>query len=496
MPPELSAEEHTAQIAPEKARERQDKFKNGAINLLSSSTTFEVGVDLGDLKAVFLRNVPPESFNYAQRAGRAGRRGTPGLVLTYCRRNPHDLYHYEQPVGRVINGVIHPPRLHMTNKKIILRHMIAVALSAFFKKNRIRFQKVQNFIGDWQSPQAAKDLYNFCKTNSKLHDSLCRIVPKDMHGRVGLENDAWIQNVAGTDSRLALVEEEVCADFTEMETLYKEYFEQRKNSWISRVGGRITTIENEKTLNFLSRKAVIPKYGFPVDVVELEVRSSDTRPAGVSLQRDLSQAIAEYAPGGKVVANKLEWESCGVKAVTGKAWPVRHYQSDDARNFTQWNEGDRAGQTGARKYLIPEFGFVTPLFKKPSEPQGRARRLYTTRPFFRGFDAQPETKTVLGVQVTKPFPECWSFYAKAGTGRAFTFVVPAEPTWRARKPRTGHRRIPNAKAPWSVSPWATSSPQTSCAYSFRGCINNGMHIPSPMQSCWVRRIHWKCRIPT
>ena len=145
LPPELHAEEHTAQIDAEEARQRQDRFKSGAIHLLSSSTTFEVGVDLGDLDSVFLRNVPPESFNYTQRAGRAGRRGTPGLVLTYCRRNPHDLYHYENPVDRVINGAIHPPRLHMTNEKIVLRHMVAVTLSAFFKENRVRFKNVEEF---------------------------------------------------------------------------------------------------------------------------------------------------------------------------------------------------------------------------------------------------------------------------------------------------------------------------------------------------------------
>ena len=92
-----------------------------------------------------------------------------------------------------------------------------------------------------------------------------------------------------------------------------------------------------------------------------------------------------------------------MKAVAGKAWPIWHYKYDDARNFKQWHEDDPSKPLGGRKYLIPEFGFVTPLFKRPKEPRGRARRLYTTRPFFQGFgeDAYPETKTFLGVRVTK-----------------------------------------------------------------------------------------------
>ena len=401
LPPALSAEEHTAQIDSDEARRRQDKFKNGDIHLLSSSTTFEVGVDLGDLEVVFLRNVPPEPFNYTQRVGRAGRRETPGLALTYCRRNPHDLYHYEDPESRVI-GKVRPPRLRLTNEKIILRHVAATALSAFFRENGGRFDTVKNFVGDWLNPRAASDLKAFCKGNVELADSLRHIVPVDMHVRTRLGDDAWIDNIAGPQSRFALMEAEVCADYNEMVFLRKKYFEQGgKDSFVSHIGKRMNTIATEQALNFLSRKAVIPKYGFPVDVVELDTHPRDGRPTGVALQRDLSLAIAEYAPGGKVVANKLEWESCGVKLVPDKAWPVRHYHYDSARNFGQWNEGDPAAPPSGQKYLIPKFGFVTPLFKQPKQPQGRARRLYTTRPFFPGFDTEPETKTALGVQVTK-----------------------------------------------------------------------------------------------
>ena len=406
LPPVLTSEEHTAQIDSDEARERQEKFKNGDIHLLSSSTTFEVGVDLGDLDTVFLRNVPPEPFNYIQRVGRAGRRKNPGLAVTYCRRNPHDLYHYENPVDRVIKGIVHPPHLQMTNEKIILRHMVATALSEFFRENRSRFNNVEDFVADWSEPCAASDLEQFCRNNDTLRDSLRRVVPESVHERVGLGGVSWIEKIAGPESRFARVEEEISSDYREIKMLIERFYKEKKYKKLSHLDRRKDTIAREKTLDFLSRKAVIPKYGFPVDVVELEIRYEGSSPSGVSLQRDLSQAIAEYAPGGKVVANKFEWKSHGLKKIANRTWTVRNYRYEDAQSFEQWDENDSSKRSGGNlKYLIPEFGFVTPFFEKPGKPHGRVQRLYTTRPFFRGFDNEvPETKTILGVQVTKAQP--------------------------------------------------------------------------------------------
>ena len=411
LPPVLHAEEHTAQIESNEARQRQDRFKKGETHLLSSSTTFEVGVDLGDLEVVFLRNVPPEPFNYTQRVGRAGRRETPGLALTYCRRNPHDLYHYEDPEKRVIEGKVRPPRLQMKNTKVIVRHIVAAALSAFFKapENRTRFGNVEALVGDWSSPRGVYDLKQFCENNKALKYSLDRIVPENMHQWTGLVDDSWIDKIAGSESRFSFVEAEVCADYDAMGKAKDNLIKEQPPKWTIKVGQmerRMKTIACERTLNFLSRKAVIPKYGFPVDVVELDTRLQNGHATGVSLQRDLSQAIAEYAPGGKVVANKKEWESCGVKVFPGKALPVRYYKYDDARKFTQSDEGSVCSSVSDRKYLSPIFGFVTPLFQSPKEPRGRAQRLYTTRPFFHGFveDVQHETKVMLGVQMTEAQP--------------------------------------------------------------------------------------------
>ena len=389
LPAELRAEEHTAQIDSDEARRRQDQFRADRIHLLSSSTTFEIGVDLGDLEVVFLRNVPPEPFNYTQRAGRAGRREKPGLALTYCRRNPHDLYHYEDPEMRVIEGAIQPPRLRMTNDKIILRHVAAAALSAFFRypSNLHRFYNVSTFIHDWDNPSAVSDLRRFCEGNLTLEDSLRRIVPLEMHDRIALDEGEWVETIAGPDSRFADAQAEVCADYQRIQAEVSQLSQTPGAAgWkIGQLIDRRNTIANTRALEFLSRKAIIPKYGFPVDVVELDTRPRREDSNGVSLQRDLSQAIAEYAPGGKVVANKKEWVSCGVKTIPGKQFPVKSYSYDDARTFEQSDETDHF----QRKYLQPAFGFVTPLFEKPKEPRRRPQRLYTTRPLLPGVRRRP-----------------------------------------------------------------------------------------------------------
>jgi ATP-dependent helicase YprA (DUF1998 family) len=84
----LEVKEHTAQLTNKAAKDYQEKFIRGEVNVLSSSTTFEMGVDVGGLKAVLLRNMPPKSSNYVQRAGRAGRRKDGVAVVVTGRPLP------------------------------------------------------------------------------------------------------------------------------------------------------------------------------------------------------------------------------------------------------------------------------------------------------------------------------------------------------------------------------------------------------------------------
>ncbi|MGK5093222.1 DEAD/DEAH box helicase [Deltaproteobacteria bacterium TL4] len=125
----LEAREHTAQVKNEQRRIREDRFKDGDLPILYCSPTMELGVDISDLNAVNMRNVPPSPANYAQRSGRAGRSGQPALVFTYCAAgNSHDQYFFKKP-QRMVAGQVLPPRLDLTNEDLIRSHIQAIWLA-------------------------------------------------------------------------------------------------------------------------------------------------------------------------------------------------------------------------------------------------------------------------------------------------------------------------------------------------------------------------------
>ena len=391
LPGILRVEEHTAQLDKEKAREFQREFKEGKIHILSCSTTFELGVDLGDLDTIFLRNVPPEAFNYAQRVGRAGRRsGYPGFAVTYCRRAPHDLYHFAEP-ERMLNGVVRPPVLSLRNEKIISRHITAVALSCFFRTFPERFRTVEQLTKDLEHPSGVADFRTFLSQNqNEIGESLRAIVPADMFAKVGLDDGEWMEKVAGEESRFALAEAEVSSDYRIVKRLETEAAHEGDYDIAKWARARAKTISSEDVLSFLSRKAVIPKYGFPVDVVELDTQRTQQNQEAfeVLLQRDLSIAISEFAPTSKLVANKKVWTSYGLKKVAEKEWPRKFYKRCARHNvFLQWDQGqdEPATPCGDRlvvsTYIVPSFGFVTTR-EKPKEPKSRTARMFSTRPYF------------------------------------------------------------------------------------------------------------------
>ncbi len=119
---------HSAQVSYEERQEREKRFKDGELPCLFCSPTMELGIDIADLQLLHLRNVPPTPANYAQRSGRAGRRGDPALILTYCAANSgHDQYFFHHQ-DDIVSGIVRPPQIDFNNEDLIKAHLHAIWL--------------------------------------------------------------------------------------------------------------------------------------------------------------------------------------------------------------------------------------------------------------------------------------------------------------------------------------------------------------------------------
>ena len=129
----LVAEEHSAQVPGDERREAETRFKSqdDQLNTLICTPTMELGIDIGGLSAVYLRNVPPSPANYAQRQGRAGRHGQPAYVATFCgtagKFGSHDQYFYRFP-ERIVAGSVSPPRFLLENLDLLEAHCNSLVL--------------------------------------------------------------------------------------------------------------------------------------------------------------------------------------------------------------------------------------------------------------------------------------------------------------------------------------------------------------------------------
>ncbi len=144
----LEAREHTAQVPYELRIDREDRFRRAALPILYCSPTMELGVDIAELNAVNMRNIPPTPANYAQRSGRAGRSGQPALVFSYCSTgSPHDRYFFKRP-ERMVMGSVTPPRLDLANEDLVRAHVQAIWLAETTQDLGCSLKDILDLAGD------------------------------------------------------------------------------------------------------------------------------------------------------------------------------------------------------------------------------------------------------------------------------------------------------------------------------------------------------------
>jgi hypothetical protein len=126
----LRPEEHTAMV-PHDERERLENLFKGdseAVNAFVCTPTLELGVDIGKLDAILMRNVPPLPANYWQRAGRAGRRHRMAVDITYCRPVSHDRAYFAEPL-KLLAGQVDPPAFNLRNELMVAKHVHAAVIT-------------------------------------------------------------------------------------------------------------------------------------------------------------------------------------------------------------------------------------------------------------------------------------------------------------------------------------------------------------------------------
>ena len=285
----VQATEHTAAISRNEARNIERWFQNlfrsseqpedHRINVLSVTTTMEMGIDIGSLLSVGLRNVAPSVANYQQRAGRAGRRGSAvATVVTYALDRSHDQYYFHKP-KEIVSEPPRVPTLYLSNETIARRHVRSLVLGGFFPP-WLAMGSSAGLFGAWGTVNRFLDGGGLAALEKQVKDKQ-RMLLK----RAGAVVDAPLK--------------------------------ERLGDWIAELPREVAVAAraanaNGDLLEALLSGGLLPKYAFPVDVVKLSIPeyegeedTYESQDFFSGISRDLRIALTEYAPGAEIIRGRF-----------------------------------------------------------------------------------------------------------------------------------------------------------------------------------------------
>ncbi len=399
----LHIKEHTGQLERKNQTKYQQWFQEKKISALSCSTTFEMGVDLGSLETVFLRNIPPSPANYIQRSGRAGRSwDSAAFCLTYCKLSSHDFTFYKNPLD-MIKGQITAPIFTAENEKIIRRHIYAVAFALFFKENEDVYNR--NNADIFLNKNGFERFCSFLNSSPLgLKQMLTKLITeKSLHENLEIESFGWTNELIGEDGILNACVKDYrdIVDFYEKEIKSSKNDLQTKADYERKLKNFRRSPDDNKGKNnlieFLVRGNILPKYGFPVDTAELHT-NSNLNLDGLNLQRDLQLAVSEYAPGSQVVADGKIYTSRYIKKnqfkTQGSDWEISYIaeckcgqmnyskiENDKNYNCVACNN---PVDSSWLKTIEPRKGFIAEKDPKNVSMSRRPEKIYRSEDFYLG----------------------------------------------------------------------------------------------------------------
>lgn len=338
-PVHITAEEHTAQLSQRDAgvvyattEEFELRFQDvplgetkPPVDILSCTTTMEVGIDIGALTAVGLRTVPPQRENYQQRAGRAGRRGTSvSSVLMFAQGGAHDAHYFANPTA-IISGAPREPRLNAENRRLVRRHVNSHLLQTFFHSQLDALTAEQQREIVEQRPGIMSAFGSADDFFTGSGDLSFGEFEKWMQSAVLVPTSGVIVEIAGwlparivdggkEERKRALVREIAEALLRQLKSI--------RDSWTSS-GVEVNGAEagDEATQGFLDLcfdRGLLPSYAFPTDLCSFVIQEWDKTNSrwrvNVAERPQLAkaQALSEYAPGRLLVVNKQTYRVGGV----------------------------------------------------------------------------------------------------------------------------------------------------------------------------------------